>query len=147
MRPMVSVCPRHTHRSLIPGTGSSPTATSSAESSSVCCAVICFDSPVELFPPPPRMEYLPCILMELNRNEYQLEMNRRDGIAAGGETPDRESFDRVADDFLAYLEERESGEATDELLNIPGFKESLEQAEQEIAAGQLTPANKLRRKS
>ena len=54
---------------------------------------------------------------------------------------------RVADDFLAYLEERESGAATDELLSIPGFAESLEQAEKEIAAGQLTPAGKLRRKS
>lgn len=54
---------------------------------------------------------------------------------------------RVADDFLAYLEERESSEATDELLNIPGFAESLAEAEQEIAAGQLTSASKLRRKS
>ena len=54
---------------------------------------------------------------------------------------------RVADDFLAYLEERESNEATDELLNIPGFAESLAEAEQEIAAGQLTSASKLRRKS
>ncbi|MDA1055122.1 MAG: hypothetical protein O3C40_32270 [Planctomycetota bacterium] len=54
---------------------------------------------------------------------------------------------RVADDFLAYLEQRESNEATDELLNIPGFAESLAAAEQEIAAGQLTSASKLRRKS
>jgi len=28
---------------------------------------------------------------------------------------------RVAADFLAYLEERESSEATEELLRIPGF--------------------------
>ncbi len=54
---------------------------------------------------------------------------------------------RVADDFLAYLEERESNEATDELLNIPGFAESLAQAKQETAAGQLTSVSKLRRKS
>ncbi len=54
---------------------------------------------------------------------------------------------RVADDFIAYLEERESSEATDELLDIPGFAESLAGAEQEITAGQLTSASKLRRKS
>ena len=54
---------------------------------------------------------------------------------------------RVADDFLAYLEERESNEATRELLNISGFSESLAQAEKEVAAGQLTPVTKLRRKS
>lgn len=54
---------------------------------------------------------------------------------------------RVADDFLAYLEERESNAATQELLNISGFAESLAQTEKEVAAGQLTPINKLRRKS
>ena len=35
---------------------------------------------------------------------------------------------RVAVDFLAYLEERESNEATDELLRIPGLKEELQKA-------------------
>jgi len=54
---------------------------------------------------------------------------------------------RVANDFLAYLEERESGEATEELLKVAGFTESLAQAELEIAAGRLTPVSKLRRKS
>ncbi len=41
---------------------------------------------------------------------------------------------QVASDFLAYLEERERSEATEELLSIAGFKEAfhraVEQAEQ-----------------
>ena len=53
---------------------------------------------------------------------------------------------RVADDFLAYLEERESEEATAELLAIPGFAEALKQAEAEIASGRVTPARSLRRR-
>ncbi len=53
---------------------------------------------------------------------------------------------RVADDFLAYLQERESNEATEELLRIPGFVERLETTEKQIAAGQVTPVEKLRRK-
>ena len=54
---------------------------------------------------------------------------------------------KVADDFLGYLEEREADEATAELLAVPGFLESLERAEAEIAAGNLTPAAELRRKT
>ncbi|HYG63569.1 MAG TPA: hypothetical protein VEL74_13390 [Thermoanaerobaculia bacterium] len=54
---------------------------------------------------------------------------------------------RVADDFLAYLEERESDEATAELLQIPHFLESFERAEQEVRAGRLTPLEQLRRKA
>ena len=52
---------------------------------------------------------------------------------------------RVADDFLACLEERESDEATDELLRVAGFLEMFEQARQDIAAGNLTPVEQLRR--
>lgn len=52
----------------------------------------------------------------------------------------------VADDFLAYLQERERNEATEELLAIPGFAEALKQAEERIDAGRVTPADKLRRK-
>jgi hypothetical protein len=54
---------------------------------------------------------------------------------------------RVADDFLAYLEERECSEATEELLRVPGFLDELEQAEADVAAGRLTPVDQLRRKS
>lgn len=42
---------------------------------------------------------------------------------------------RVAVDFLAYLAERESQEATEELLKIPRFMESLEKAESKINSG------------
>src|SRR4051794_9724865 len=53
---------------------------------------------------------------------------------------------RVADDFLAYLEDRESTEATAELLELPGFRESLRAAEAEISDGELTSIEQLRRK-
>lgn len=52
---------------------------------------------------------------------------------------------RVADDFLAYLEERESNGATEELLAIPGFMERLAAAEQEAREGRLTFEELLRR--
>lgn len=42
---------------------------------------------------------------------------------------------KVAIDFLAYLVERESQEATEELLQIPGLINSLEKAEAEIPTG------------
>ena len=54
---------------------------------------------------------------------------------------------RVADDFLAYLEERESNEATEELVAIPGFIERLATAEQDAREGRLTSVEHLRRKS
>jgi hypothetical protein len=54
---------------------------------------------------------------------------------------------RVADDFLAYLEEREANEATEELLQIPGFLNDLRKAEEEVRAGRLTPVEFLGRKA
>ncbi len=65
--------------------------------------------------------------------------NRLDGL-----TPERL---RVADDFLAYLEEREADEATAELLAVPGLLDALSSAEQEIAGGHLTPVEDLQRKA
>jgi hypothetical protein len=53
---------------------------------------------------------------------------------------------RVAADFLAYLAERESNEATQELLNIPGFLEAFEKAKKNIAVGNMTSVENLRRK-
>ena len=53
---------------------------------------------------------------------------------------------RLADELLAYLLDKESEEATEELLNIPGFVEAFEKAKREEAAGLLTPLEKLRRK-
>jgi hypothetical protein len=43
----------------------------------------------------------------------------------------------VASDFLAYLEERESSEATAELLDAPGFEEAFRRAEQQVKEGQV----------
>lgn len=41
----------------------------------------------------------------------------------------------VAADFLAYLAERESNEATNELLKIPGFLEAFNKAQKDVANG------------
>ena len=45
---------------------------------------------------------------------------------------------KVTVDFLAYLADRESQQATEELLSIPDFLDSWEQAKQDIAKGNLT---------
>ena len=42
---------------------------------------------------------------------------------------------QVAADFLAYLEERESNLATEELLRIPGFVEGYKKAKKESSTG------------
>jgi len=52
---------------------------------------------------------------------------------------------RVAADFLAYLEERESNEATEELLSIPNFREDYKEAMQEIERGDVVPLKSIRR--
>ncbi len=54
---------------------------------------------------------------------------------------------RVAEDFLAYLQARETEEATAELLAMPGFLDDLKRAEEEVEAGLLTPVQDLRRRS
>lgn len=48
---------------------------------------------------------------------------------------DRLSSERLhlAADFLAYLADKESEEATQELVNIPGFIESFERGKKDIA--------------
>jgi len=51
----------------------------------------------------------------------------------------------VASDFLAYLEERESSEATQELLNIPGFKEAFRKALQQAEQGEVIRFEEIRR--
>lgn len=53
---------------------------------------------------------------------------------------------KVAAEFLRYLQERASEEATRELLSIPGLEEDLEEAEREIAEGKTTPVESLSRK-
>lgn len=47
-------------------------------------------------------------------------------------------------DFLAYLADKESEEATEELLAIPGFLEAVQKAEKEIAEGKFTEWRKIR---
>jgi hypothetical protein len=53
---------------------------------------------------------------------------------------------RTADDFLAYLDERESNEATAELLRIPGAVEAYEESLREMDRGEMVPFKELRRK-
>ena len=43
---------------------------------------------------------------------------------------------RVAAEFLAYLQERASDEATEELLAIPGLLEDVREAQKGIGAGE-----------
>jgi len=44
---------------------------------------------------------------------------------------------RVANDFLAYLEEREENEATQELLSLTGFEAAFLRAVQQVEAGEV----------
>jgi hypothetical protein len=53
---------------------------------------------------------------------------------------------KVAAEFLRYLDERASVEATEELLKIPGLLDDIVEAERDIAEGRTTPVEKLRRK-
>jgi len=53
---------------------------------------------------------------------------------------------RTADDLLAYLEDLESDEATEELLRIPGLMDRIEEAEHDIAEGRTVSVDELRRK-
>ena len=44
---------------------------------------------------------------------------------------------KVASDFLAYLDEREQSEATEELLKIPGFEEAFQDAVRQVDEGHI----------
>lgn len=52
----------------------------------------------------------------------------------------------VAAEFLAYLADKEEDDATEELLNINGFKESFEKARKNIQEGKVIPIEQLKRK-
>lgn len=52
---------------------------------------------------------------------------------------------RVANDFLAYLQEREENEATAELLNIPGFEEAFQRAVEQAESGDVVRFEDVRR--
>lgn len=53
---------------------------------------------------------------------------------------------QVVADFVAYLADKESEEATQELLEIPGFVESFEKGKKDISEGRITPVEQLKRK-
>jgi hypothetical protein len=61
---------------------------------------------------------------------------------------DRLSPERLLDvaDLLAYLAERESNEATMELLKIPGFLEAFNKAQKDVTVGKVTSVEQLKRK-
>jgi len=44
---------------------------------------------------------------------------------------------RVANDFLAYLQEREENQATAELLSIPGFEAAFQHAVEQADSGDV----------
>lgn len=52
---------------------------------------------------------------------------------------------RTANDFLAYLQEREENEAAAELLAIPGFQELFRQATAQAERGQVVRFEEIRR--
>jgi hypothetical protein len=52
----------------------------------------------------------------------------------------------VAADFLAYLADREDREATEELLNIQGFREAFTKAQKSVEQGRVIPIEQLKRK-
>ncbi len=52
---------------------------------------------------------------------------------------------QVAADFLAYLEERESNLATDELLRIPGFFDEFKKVKKASSKSKLVEWRKVRR--
>ena len=85
--------------------------------------------------------------MASNR-EYNRQVNPTDLLRLAKNRLDTLTLERlkVADDFLSYLEERESDEATAELLALPGFLDALSKSEEEITADRLTSVDNLRRK-
>ena len=52
---------------------------------------------------------------------------------------------RVADDFLAYLQEREENEATAELLSIPGFEAAFRRVVEQADRGEVVRFEDIRR--
>jgi hypothetical protein len=52
---------------------------------------------------------------------------------------------RVASGFLAYLDEREQSEATQELLKIPGFEDAFQRAVRQAEEGQIVGFEDVRR--
>ena len=80
------------------------------------------------------------VMMERSQENTALlrDMTRR----LGRLSPDRL---RVADDFVAYLAEREESEATEELLRLPGLEAAFLRAAQQVEAGEVVPFEDIRR--
>ena len=51
----------------------------------------------------------------------------------------------VANDFLSYLEDRESSVATQELLNIPGFMDAFHSASRQAKQDEVIKFDNIRR--
>ena len=45
----------------------------------------------------------------------------------------------VAADFLAYLADKDEIDATEELLNSPGFREAFRESQKSVEQGKVTP--------
>ena len=69
------------------------------------------------------------------------EMRRQAGARIKSLSPERL---QVALDFLAYLEERESKEATEELLRLPGLTDAFRKATKSRAREKPVPWRKVR---
>ncbi|MGK7944328.1 MAG: hypothetical protein AB4058_07650 [Microcystaceae cyanobacterium] len=52
---------------------------------------------------------------------------------------------QIAVDFLAYIQDKESQEATDELLSIPNFEKELKEAQDEINQDESVSFHEIRR--
>lgn len=66
----------------------------------------------------------------MNNTEVRQQINQYlDGLSS-------ERLELVAE-FLAYLADKESEDATQELLDIPGFIESFERGKTDIAEGRV----------
>ncbi|MEH2236155.1 hypothetical protein [Nostoc sp.] len=66
----------------------------------------------------------------MNNTEVRQQINQYlDGLSS-------ERLELVAE-FLAYLADKESEDATQELLDIPGFIESFERGKKDIAEGRV----------
>jgi len=51
----------------------------------------------------------------------------------------------VANDFLAYLEDRENSEATLELMNLPGFEDAFQKALKQVERKEVINFKKIKR--
>ena len=71
-----------------------------------------------------------------------IELRRRAKKAIDELSGDRLKF---VNDFLTYVKERQSEEATRELLQIPGFRESFRRGEKDLKLGKTTNWRKVRR--